>query len=146
LDGEVVILNKEGKPEFQLLQNFQRTRKGELFYYVFDLLYLNGYELFDLPLLKRKKFLKEILNELDDPSVLYSDHVLAKGISLFKQAQGDQLEGIIAKKADSSYYPNNRSSNWLKIKTSMRQEAVIAGFTEPRGSRKTFGALVLGLY
>lgn len=146
LDGEVVILNKEGKPEFQLLQNFQKTLKGELHFYVFDLLFLNGYELFSLPLIDRKKFLKEIIEELNDPSVIYSDHVEAKGIDFFKEAQKQNLEGIIAKKADSTYQTNTRSNSWLKIKTSMRQEAVIAGFTEPRGSRKTFGALVLGVY
>lgn len=146
LDGEVVILNKEGKPEFQLLQNFQKTLKGELHFYVFDLLFLNGYELYSLPLIERKKFLKEIIEELDDPSITYGDHIESKGIDFFKEAQKQNLEGIIAKKADSTYQTNNRSSSWFKIKTSMRQEAVIAGFTEPRGSRKTFGALVLGVY
>lgn len=146
LDGEVVILNKEGKPEFQLLQNFQKTRKGDLHFYVFDLLYLNGYELFDLPLIERKRFLKEIISELDDPAIIYSDHIFSEGVSFFKEAQESEMEGIIAKKADSTYHTNSRSNNWLKVKTSMRQEAVIAGFTEPRGSRKTFGALVLGVH
>src|SRR5690606_744777 len=70
----------------------------------------------------------------------------SKGIHFFEEAQKQNLEGIIAKKADSTYQVNSRSSSWYKIKTSMRQEAVIAGFTEPRGSRKTFGALVLGVY
>ncbi len=146
LDGEIVVLDKDGKPKFQLLQNFQKTGKGDIYYYVFDLLYLNGYEISDLPLLERKKFLQQIITELDDPIIIYSDHIQEKGKDFFEEIQEQQLEGVIAKKADSLYRKNQRSDNWLKIKTSARQEAVIAGFTEPRGSRKLFGALVLGVY
>lgn len=146
LDGEVVALNKEGNPEFQLLQNYQQSSKGNLLYYVFDLLYLNGYELFDLPLVERKKFLQQIITALDDPTIVYSDHVTEKGKDFFKKAQQKQMEGMIAKRSDSTYHRGYRSTDWLKVKTSMRQEAVIAGFTAPRGSRKEFGALVLGVY
>lgn len=146
LDGEVVVLNPSGRSKFQWLQNYQNTKKGTLCYYVFDLLYLNGYELYDLPLTERKKFLEQIVTELNNPSIIYSDHIVEKGKAFFKEAQGKQLEGIMGKRADSPYRKNTRSNDWLKIKTSMRQEAVIAGFTEPRGSRKQFGALVLGVY
>lgn len=146
LDGEMVVLNKEGNPRFQLLQNYQKTGKGAIHYYVFDLLYLNGYELFELSLLERKKLLQQIIEELDNPLVLYSDHIKEKGKGFFKKAQQDKLEGIIAKRSNSLYRTNYRSNDWLKIKTAMRQEAVIAGFTAPRGSRKEFGALLMGVY
>ena len=146
LDGEIVVLDKDGKPRFQLLQNYQKTGKGDIYYYVFDLLYLNGYDLSDLPLLDRKKFLEQIITELGDPTIIYSDHIEEKGKDFFKEIQEQQLEGIIAKRSDSLYRKGQRSNDWLKIKTSARQEAVIAGFTEPRGSRKLFGALVLGVY
>lgn len=146
LDGEIAVLDKDGKPKFQLLQNYQKTGKGDIRYYVFDLLYLNGYELSDLPLLDRKKLLQQIIQELNDPIIVYSDHVKEKGKAFFKEIQDQHMEGMIAKKSDSLYRANHRSNNWLKIKTSARQEAVIAGFTEPRGSRKLFGALVLGVY
>lgn len=146
LDGEIVVLDKDGKPKFQSLQNYQKTGKGDIRYYVFDLLYLNGYELSDLPLLDRKKFLQQIITELNDPIIVYSDHVKEKGKAFFEEVQAQHLEGIIAKRSDSLYRKGQRSNDWLKIKTSARQEAVIAGFTEPRGSRKQFGALVLGVY
>lgn len=146
LDGEIVVHDKDGKPKFQLLQNYQKTGKGDIYYYVFDLLYLNGYELSDLTLLDRKKLLKQIIKELGDPIILYSDHIKEEGKAFFEEVKTQQLEGIIAKKSDSLYRKGQRSSDWLKIKTSARQEAVIAGFTEPRGSRKLFGALVLGVY
>lgn len=144
LDGEIVVLNQEGKPDFQLLQNYMTNKKDTLRYYVFDLLYLNGYEMFDLPLVERKNLLKEIVTDI--PKVIYSDHITGDGISFFKVAQENSMEGIVAKRADSRYHRGKRSNEWLKIKTSMRQEAVIGGFTAPRGSREKFGALVLGVY
>src|SRR5699024_7875850 len=129
LDGEIVVLDKDGKPKFQLLQNYQKTGKGDIRYYVFDLLYLNGYELSDLPLLDRKKFLQQIITELNDPIIIYSDHVKENGEAFFEEVQAQHLEGIIAKKSESLYRKGQRSNDWLKIKTSARQEAVIAGFT-----------------
>ncbi len=144
LDGEVVVLDEKGKSSFQLLQNYQNTGTGRLVYYVFDLLYYNGRGLTSLPLVQRKNILKNILPESE--SVKYSDHVEENGIEFFSLAKKQTLEGVIAKNSQSEYKIGRRSSDWLKIKTHQRQEAVIAGFTEPRGSRKKFGALVLGVY
>ncbi|WP_207513039.1 DNA ligase D [Longitalea luteola] len=144
LDGEVVALNEEGKSDFQLLQNWQNSGKGELAYYVFDLLWLNGYNLMDLSLAERKTILKEILP--DHLMIRYSDHIEATGIEFFDMATQQGLEGIIAKEIDSAYTPKARTKQWLKIKANQRQEVVIGGFTETRGSRSHFGALVLGVY
>ncbi|MFD2247846.1 DNA ligase D [Pontibacter ruber] len=144
LDGEIVVLNNEGYATFQQLQNYQNTPSEHLYFYVFDLLYLDGEDLRDLPLIERKKRLEEILPEL--PTVRYSDHVEAQGVAFFREAQRKQIEGIMAKLATSPYRTGQRSSEWLKIKTHLRQEAVIGGFTEPKGKRKHIGALVLGVY
>ncbi|HEX2865866.1 MAG TPA: DNA ligase D [Ignavibacteriales bacterium] len=145
LDGEVVALDQTGKSNFQLLQNYPRTKEGELVYFVFDLLYLDGYDLRDLPLRDRKDMLKKLLPETGE-HVRYSDHVKESGIEFFKAAKEKHQEGIMAKDLRSPYRMGQRSGEWQKIKTHMRQEAVIAGFTEPRGTRKYLGALVLGMY
>ena len=149
LDGEVVILDDKGRPSFQLMQNLQKDKKGQLVYYIFDILYLDGYDLRELPLEQRKRILASIIQ---DP-ILYqnrilrlSDYLLEKGVDFYKAAQKQNLEGIIAKNIKSPYRSGRRSADWLKTKTQMRQEAVIGGFTEPRGGRKYFGALVLGVY
>ncbi|HYE22288.1 MAG TPA: DNA ligase D [Verrucomicrobiae bacterium] len=144
LDGEVVVVDEKGKSHFQLLQNYQNTGKGNLVYYVFDIIYLNGRNLTGLPLLDRKNILKQILPKTKN--VRFSDHVVEKGVAFFKVAQNQSLEGVIAKHCQSSYKSGRRSPEWLKIKTHMRQEAVIGGFTQGRGSRSKFGALVLGVY
>ena len=143
-DGEVVALDETGRPNFQQLQNYRKTGKGNIVYYVFDLLWLNGYSTEALPVTERKELLKELIPVLDN--VIYCEHVVNDGVKLFKAAKKQKIEGIIAKKADSLYYENARSANWLKIKTESTIEAVICGYTEPRGSRKYFGALILGIY
>ena len=144
-DGEIVILDENGKSDFQLMQNYQRTKKGALYYYVFDLLFLNGQDLRAFPLIERKKKLQKLLKSASLSYVRYSDHIVSKGKGFFKQAKEHDLEGIMAKHMQSTYV-SRRSRQWLKIKTHQRQEAIIAGFTEPRGSRKKFGALLLGVY
>lgn len=144
LDGEVVALDTDGRSRFQLLQNYMRTGKGRLVYHVFDILELNGQDLKDLPLIQRKKVLKKEL--LKSTHVKYSDHIVEQGIPFFEEAVKHKLEGIIAKDDQSPYRCGVRNNEWLKIKTHLRQEAVIGGFTEPRGGRKKFGALVLGVY
>lgn len=143
-DGEIVALDKEGKSQFQLIQNYQRTGKGNIVYYVFDLLYYNGHDLTGLPLWQRKELLKKILP--NDPTIKYNDHIVKEGNKFFALVKKKELEGIIAKKADSTYLPGVRGRDWLKIKTVKQQEVVIAGFTEPHAGRKHFGALVLGVY
>lgn len=145
LDGEAVILDNKGKSNFQLMQNYQQTQTGSLYYYVFDLLFFNGKDLRTEPLIKRKELLKSVLEAHATERIRYSDHVIKNGVKFFKEALKLQLEGIIGKRMES-LYQSKRSSDWVKIKTKMRQEAVIAGFTEGRGSRSYFGALLLGVY
>lgn len=144
LDGEIVAVNEEGIDSFQLLQQYYKTGQGTLVYYVFDIMYFDGYDLTGLPMRRRKEILRNLLP--DHPVVRFSDHVEGSGIELYEAARSQGLEGIIAKKADSPYRIDTRSKDWLKVKTHMRQEAIICGFTEARGGRKYFGALVLGVY
>lgn len=145
LDGELVILDEKGKSDFQLMQNYQRTQKGNLFYNVFDLLFLNGEDLRDKPLIERKKMLQTFLSNYPSKWMCFGDHVEKKGIAFFKEAQKYDVEGIVAKRMQSEYH-SARSKEWLKIKVANRQEAVIGGFTRAKGSRKHFGALLLGVY
>lgn len=141
LDGEIVVLNKEGKPDFQFLQHYSENQDRPIQYYIFDLLELNGTDTTQLPLTGRKELLQKIIpyNEV----IKYSDHILKKGKEFFAASKEKNLEGIMAKKADSKYFPGRRTSDWLKIKHHKTEEAVIAGYTEPSGARKYFGALIL---
>jgi len=144
LDGEVVVVDERGYPDFQLLQNFPKSASGYLLYYVFDLLHFQGHDLTRLPLLRRKELLKKILPA--DKRIRFSDHVVSDGILYFRVVRSQGLEGIIAKQAQSSYNMGRRSRQWLKLKTRLTQEGVIAGFTAPRGGRRFFGTLVLGAF
>jgi len=143
LDGEIVLLNEEGKSDFQKLQQYEDNTQYPLCYYVFDLLWLNGNSTYELPLIERKKLLKKLLPK--NAVIKYSEHIIERGKELFAAAKQNDLEGIMAKKADSLYHPGVRTGDWLKIKYHKRQEVIIAGFTQPTGSRKYFGALVLAL-
>jgi bifunctional non-homologous end joining protein LigD len=144
LDGEIVVVDDQGRADFQLLQNYQKSGQGHLIYYVFDLLYFDGHDLTGLPLNRRKELLKKILSPARH--LRFSDHVAKEGVLFFKVVKDKGLEGIIAKQAHSPYRMGKRSRQWLKIKTHLAQECVIAGFTEPKGGRKYFGSLVLGAY
>jgi bifunctional non-homologous end joining protein LigD len=144
LDGEIVIVDDQGRPDFQALQHYQDSGRGHLLYYVFDLLYFRGHDLTDMPLLRRKEILKKILPSA--PRIRFSDHVWKEGLLFYTVAQKKGLEGIIAKHSQSAYETGRRSRQWLKVKTRLTQEGVIAGFTEPGGGRKYFGALVLGVF
>jgi bifunctional non-homologous end joining protein LigD len=144
LDGEVVVVDDQGRPDFQLLQHYQAAGNGHLLYCVFDLLYFRGHDLTGLPLVRRKELLKRILPS--GPRVRYSDHVVKEGVLFYNVSREKGLEGIIAKHSQSTYEAGRRSRQWLKVKTRLTQEGVIAGFTEPGGDRKHFGALVLGVY
>ena len=153
LDGEIVALDEEGRPSFSLMQ--QRTgfqpgkrrlprRQGvPVVYYAFDLLYLDGLDLRRVALDQRKQLLQERI--VAGGVIQFSDHYAEKGLDLFEAAKQRGLEGIVAKKRGSAY-EEKRSSNWLKIKITQRQECVIGGYTDPEGSREYFGALVLGLF
>jgi bifunctional non-homologous end joining protein LigD len=144
LDGEVCALDEQGKSSFELLQNYQKARRGSLVYYVFDLLYLDGQDLRNLPLSRRKELLAVLIR--GRPLLQLSEHIVENGTAFFKAVLEHGLEGMIAKKADSVYVEDTRSSKWLKLKTRSQQEVVIGGFTEPRGSRQGLGALVIGTF
>jgi bifunctional non-homologous end joining protein LigD len=144
LDGEIVVVDDQGRPDFQMLQNYRKSGRGHLLYYVFDLLYFRGHDLTNLSLLRRKELLKKILPS--DPKIKFSSHVSKEGVLFFNVVKEKGLEGIIAKHFQSAYRMGRRSRQWLKVKTQLTQEGVIAGFTEPRGGRKYFGSLVLGAY
>jgi bifunctional non-homologous end joining protein LigD len=144
LDGEIVAVNEKGLAAFQLLQNWQNT-PVRLQFFVFDILWLDGYDLTALPLIERKRILKEVI-PTDHAMVKYSDHVAGKGKDFFKVAINQGLEGIMAKKANSVYQIKERTKDWVKIKVNQRQEVIIAGYTKPRNTRKFFGSLLLGIY
>ena len=144
LDGEIVAYDEKGKPNFQWLQRIDDTPNLVLVYQVFDLLWLNGYSTEKLTYLQRKELLQEALSEND--TIKYHDHIVGSGKDFFQAAKDIGLEGIVAKKTDSRYKENIRSSEWLKIKIHKSDEALICGFTEPKGSRSKFGSLVLGKY
>lgn len=153
LDGEVVALDAEGRASFSLMQQRTGFRAGghravakadvPVLYYAFDLLYLDGYDWRRVPLDERKKKLQSILKPGD--SLRYSDHYERQGKALLAMARERKLEGILAKRR-ASFYEEQRSREWLKIKIRHRTECVIGGFTDPEGSREHFGSLVLGLY
>ncbi len=142
LDGEIVVVDAEGRADFQALQHYPGS--GHLLYYVFDLLYFQGHDLTGLPLTRRKALLRRILPF--SPRIKFSDHVWNEGVLFYNVSKEQGLEGIVAKNAKSTYEPGKRSVNWLKVKTRLTQETVIAGFTEPGGGRSYFGALALGLF
>ena len=143
IDGEIVVLNDEGHPEFQLLQHYEENQHRPIQFYAFDILFHNGKNTCDLPLVERKELLQKILPE--NEVVKYSDHIRENGIAFFNASKEKNLEGVMAKKADSQYYIGKRTNEWLKIKNNKTQEAIICGWTEPGGSRKYFGALILGI-
>lgn len=153
LDGEVVVLDEQGRPSFSLMQQRtgirahgrQAAPRGDLpiLYYVFDLIYLDGYDLRRVALEERKKLLREIIPS--DGLVRFSDHYPEQGVALFQVAKQKELEGIVAKKRNSCY-EERRSREWLKIKITQAVDCVIGGYTDPEGARQYFGSLILGLY
>ena len=142
LDGELVALDVHGRSRFQLLQNAERE-PTRLQYCVFDLLYLDGKDLRDQPLLQRKAALEKVLPK--SPLLRYSTHVVGEGVKAFNKAKRAHEEGVIAKLANSRYTSGKRTREWLKVKASQEEEVVVVGFTKPRGSRKCFGALLLAV-
>lgn len=154
IDGEVVALDAQGRSSFSLMQ--QRTgmtNPGKfrsrdatvpIVYYVFDLLYLNGSNLMRVGLEQRKQLLQQI-TPAGAGLLRYSDHYASEGSALFEVARDKGLEGIVAK-LRTGCYVQKRSREWLKIKITHRQECVICGYTDPRGSREHFGSLILGLH
>lgn len=144
VDGEIVVLDTAGRSRFQWLQNYREKPMGVLKYFVFDMLAVDDKDITKLPLLERRKLLTTLIPRLDHIQI--SDYIKEQGAAFFDAAVLEGAEGIIAKKQDSPYRPGVRSKDWLKIKHLRQQEAIIGGYTEPRGSRKALGALLLGVY
>ncbi len=150
VDGEVVMLDEHGRSSFQALQSRdKRFAKGKptsaagVTFVAFDALYADGRNLRDEPLEERKKQLEALI--VPGHRVMFSKHVIGTGTQLYELVEAQGIEGIVAKQRRSPYR-GTRSREWLKIKAAKRQEFVIGGWTEPRGSRKGFGALLLGVY
>jgi bifunctional non-homologous end joining protein LigD len=152
LDGELVVLNEAGRPNFNMLQARARlgTREAKraaiespATLYVFDLLAFAGYDLRKLPLVKRKEILQKVLPQTGP--LRYSEHFEKNGEALYEQVVKLGLEGIMAKKADSPYR-SGRSGDWLKIRADRIDDFVVVGFTRPKGARGGFGSLHVGAY
>ena len=145
LDGEVVAQDESGRGHFQLLQNSLKSKDdGNLSYYVFDLLYLNGVDLRSLPFLERKRLLNELLGGVRG-NIFYSEHFESPGREFFQLSCEHGLEGMVSKRADAAYH-SGRGETWVKVKCHRRQEFVIGGWTNPNGGRPGLGALLLGVY
>lgn len=153
LDGEIVAFDEKGLPSFEVLQSRinlnskkeidYHSNKTPVIYYVFDLLFWQSRDLMQLPLWQRRIALESVT--IPHKHIQISEEIDKEGIAFFKAAKQQGLEGILAKRKDSRY-EQKRSSAWLKIKAVLEQEVVIGGFTEPRGTRSYFGALLLGVY
>ncbi|MDQ3000632.1 MAG: DNA ligase D [Fibrobacterota bacterium] len=154
LDGEIVALDNQGVPRFQLLQNrlkgkALRNGEGRIVYFAFDLLHCEGRDLMPCGLIDRKAVLRKVLPPAAKGkypgAIRVSDHFEGRGVRVFEEAVRLGFEGMMAKLKHGPYR-KGRSADWLKVKAKLRQEVVIAGYTEPRGSRALFGSLVAGLY
>ena len=146
LDGEVVVLEPDGRTSFQALQNaLTANRDRDLVYFAFDLLYLDGYDLRPAQLLDRKEALSRLLAASSTTAIRVSDHVQGQGEGFYRQACSFKLEGVVAKRADRPYR-SGRGKDWLKVKCLKRQEFVIVGYTDPEGSRVGLGALLVAVH
>ncbi len=145
VDGEIVVLDDHGKPDFGSLQNWRSEADGDLVYYVFDLMWLNGYDLTKVPLAERRELLMQIL-PAGHSIIRMSNAFDSTASDLLKAVRKMGLEGIMAKKEDSLYYPGTRSKEWLKMKSNKRHEVVIGGYTQNEGSSKSFSSLLVGIY
>ncbi|SFE02187.1 bifunctional non-homologous end joining protein LigD [Chitinophaga sp. CF118] len=144
VDGEICVLNEKGIANFGSLQNWRSEADGELIYYVFDILWLDGHNLKQLPLTERRTILRSILPEND--IIRFSDTFNSTATEFLAAAGKLGMEGIIAKKADSIYVEGDRTRSWLKIKSNKRHEVVIGGFTNNESSSKPFSSLLVGVY
>jgi bifunctional non-homologous end joining protein LigD len=144
LDGEIAVLNDQGIADFSALQNWRSEADGELIYYVFDILWVNGYNLEGLPLFERKEILKQEVQE--EGMIRISENFETSATEFLSAASKLGMEGIMAKKADSIYTEGERTKDWLKIKANKRHEVVIGGYTQNEGSSKTFSSLLVGVY
>lgn len=144
IDGEIVAVNEKGFSSFQQLQNWRSEADGELLFYVFDILWLYGYDLTGLTLTERRRIVRQFIPA--DGLIRFSENFETSASEFFEAAKKLGIEGMIAKRDDSEYIPGARSKDWLKIKSGQRHEAVIGGYTRNEDSTKLFSALLLGVY
>ena len=146
LDGEIAVMLPNGTTSFQALQNaLSAGGHGQLVYFVFDLVHLDGRDLTRLSLDERKGMLQRLTGTAQAGTIRYSAHVVGQGAECFREACRRALEGIVSKRRDS-LYESGRGRSWLKVKCTKEQELVIGGFTEPKGTRVGLGALLLGVH
>ncbi|GAB4093387.1 DNA ligase-like domain-containing protein [Flaviaesturariibacter terrae] len=143
LDGEIVVLDEEGRADFSALQQWKRTKKGHLYFYVFDLLWIDGIDLRGKPLSERRALLKGLLPE--GTLLRYSEAIEEYGKDFFEMVRKNGLEGMIAKRRDATYLDGRRSDSWLKIKAIERREVIICGYTKKQDSDRLFSSLVIGV-
>lgn len=146
IDGEIVVLDEQNRPSFQLLQNaFEHARAGSISFVAFDLPFAEGHDLRKTPLRERRALLAQLLQPHLGERLRFSETVDGPPEQLLQAACGLQLEGLIGKRADAPYV-EGRTQSWIKLKCQQRQEFVIVGFTEPKGSRSGLGALLLAVH
>ncbi|MET1066978.1 MAG: DNA ligase D [Pseudomonas prosekii] len=146
LDGEVVAADENGVPSFQLLQNaFESGKSGAIVFYLFDMPYLNGVDLREVPVEERRSALAKVLERSEDEILRFSEDFGEDASDLLASACQMNMEGLIGKRVGSPYV-SRRSDDWIKLKCQQRQEFVVVGYTEPKGARTLFGALLLGLH
>ena len=145
LDGEMVMLNEQGLSDFQALQNaFELGRSKDIVYYLFDVPFLNGQDLCDMPIEERRAALKQLLGKQRSKLLRFSDAFRSAHKDIVESASAMGLEGVIGKRPGSAYV-SKRSPDWIKLKCRLRQEFVIVGYTQPQGSRSDFGAILLAV-
>lgn len=146
LDGEVVAADENSVPSFQLLQNaFESGKSGAIVFYLFDMPYLNGVDLREVPVEERRSALAKVLERSEDEILRFSEDFGEDASDLLASACQMNMEGLIGKRVGSPYF-SRRSDDWIKLKCQHRQEFVVVGYTEPKGARTLFGALLLGLH
>ena len=144
-DGEVVVLDEQGLPDFQGLQNaFDAGNSKDILYYLFDMPFLSAEDLREVPLEQRRDALKQVLDAQKSRLLRYSDAFQAGHQDIVASAAAMGLEGVIGKRAGSAYV-SKRNADWIKLKCRLRQEFVVVGYTAPQGSRSAFGALLLAV-
>lgn len=144
IDGEIVVVDDNGHANFGALQNWRSEADGTLLYYVFDILWCNGHDVTRLPLTERQQILRGILKE--DDIIKVSQAFKTSGIEFLQAARSMGLEGVMAKREDSTYQTGIRTKDWLKIKANKRQEVVIGGFTRNVDTNKPFSSLLVGVF
>ncbi|HYG37280.1 MAG TPA: DNA ligase D [Cytophagales bacterium] len=144
VDGEIIVVNNQGLPDFAALQTWRSEADGELAFYIFDILWYEGQDLMFTALKERRRILNEVVPDKD--KIRISQNFETSGVELFELANKMGLEGIIAKREDSFYEADVRSKEWLKIKTQKSQEVIIGGYTKNEGTSKKFSSLLTGVF